>query len=147
MCISTCPPLLADHLPLLVDLLIGQGQATRPVVQDQQTGVRHPRLFHGSIHHHIDGLVEAGISIEILSTPHTGPFDEVIHAMSGEVLAAVEGHVLQKMGQSTLVLLFKDGAYILGNVEIGTLLRQFVVTKIIGESVGQLTVAYLRVNR
>ena len=56
-------------------------------------------------------------------THNPGPFDEVIHAMSGEVLAAVEGHVLQKMGQSTLVLLFEDGAYILGNVEIGTLLR------------------------
>ena len=53
------------------------------------------------------------------------------------MLRAVEGHVLEKMGQSALTGLFKNGAAALGDIKIGHLRCLGGVGDVIGETVGQ----------
>ena len=51
------------------------------------------------------------------------------------MLGAVEGHVLQEMRQTVLVILFEDSTHSLRDMKLCTLLGLFVMTDIIGQSV------------
>lgn len=54
------------------------------------------------------------------------------------MLTAVERHVLQEMGQTTLALFFLDGTHFLCDVEVGTMLRPVVVADEIGKAIAEL---------
>ena len=62
------------------------------------------------------------------------------------MLRAVEGHVLQEVGKTTLRLVLINRAYTLGNIEIGNVFGILVVTDVIGQSVVQFTNAHSWVN-
>ena len=62
------------------------------------------------------------------------------------MLRAVEGHVLEEVSQTTLVLVLLNGAYTLCNVEVGYMLRPLVVADVVGQTVGQLADAHVLVD-
>ena len=146
--IGTNTPFLMDDATLVVNILIGEQQVASPVVENQQTRIYGGR--NGSyryIIYIIYGLVDAGIGIEILTKLHTDTLTILDDAIAGEVLGTIEAHVLQKMCQSALVLLFKDRAYLLSNVEVGLTLGLSIVTDIIRHSILKFAHSYGRVNR
>ena len=51
------------------------------------------------------------------------------------MLGAVEGHVLQEVRQTVLVILFQDSTHSLRDMKLRALLGLFVMTDIIGQSV------------
>jgi hypothetical protein len=59
----------------------------------------------------------------------------------------VECHVLKEMGKTTLVFLFLKRTYTLGDIEISYMLRPFIVTDVIGKTIGEFTNTNTCVNR
>ncbi len=87
---------------LLVNFLTIKRKASAPVFQNQQAGVegRLTRCRH--IADAVNRLVNTGIGVEVTAKLHTqgaGVLEE--HAV-GEVLRAIEGHVLKEVGQAAL---------------------------------------------
>ena len=62
------------------------------------------------------------------------------------MVGAVEGHVLEEVGETALVLVLLERTHLLRDVEIGAVLRPIVVTDDVGQSVGQLADAESRVH-
>ena len=59
----------------------------------------------------------------------------------------VECHVLKEMGKTTLVFFFLKRTNTLCNVEVSYMLRPFIVTDVIGKTIGEFTDAHACVNR
>ena len=59
----------------------------------------------------------------------------------------VERHVLQQMRQTTLVLVLVNRTHLLGNVEVGHMLRIAIVTNVVCQAVIQFSHAHLLVLR
>ena len=133
-----------DHAALLVNLLVGEQQAVAPILEHEQARVEGALASGGHVVDVIDGLGEVGVGIHIGTEVQTDPLDEVHNAvaLAVEVLTAVEGHVLQEVGQTVLVVLLLHGAHALGDVEVGTVLGIIVVTDVIGQAVVQLADTY-----
>ena len=60
---------------------------------------------------------------------------------------AVESHVFEEVCQAVLVVFFETGAHRLRDVKLGALFRLFVVANVISQSVVQLTIAHIGVER
>ena len=58
----------------------------------------------------VDGAVEAGGGIGVAAEVHAEALEELDDIGRGKVLAAVERHVLEEVGEAALVLVFVDGA-------------------------------------
>ena len=90
----------------------------------------------------IDGLVDRGIGIQVGSEFYadglTPRHDAEALALAGKVLRTVEGHVLQKMGQSTLAGLLQDTTHALGYIEVRQTSFLRMMTNVIGHAVLQL---------
>ena len=140
-------PFLAYHAPFLADGGVGQRQAPRPVVQDEQARVHHAALVHRRVGNHVHRLVERGIGVEVLAAAHPHALDVLVHAVVREIPASVEGHMLQEVRQPALVLLLQDGAHVLGDVEIRPVLGQLVMTDVIRQSVAQPSVPHGGIDR
>src|SRR6185503_6060002 len=56
-----------------------------------------------------------------------------------EVLAAVEGHVLEQVGEAALVVLLEDGSSVDGQAEGRAVLGAPVAADVVGHAVGQAT--------
>ena len=99
----------------------------------------------------VDGLVNTGIGIEVgteLDADGLAPGDDAqLAVLAGEVLRAVEGHVLQEVCQSALTGLFKDGAHALCNVEVGKTGLLGIVAQVVRQPIVELAHAYRRVRR
>jgi len=131
--------LLQDDATLVLDFIVFKGDEARPVVQHEEAGVYQTRVGGGDVVEHINGLLEARPSIHVGAEFHTVALHVVKHGFLGEVLQAVEGHVLQEVGETALVLFFEDGTNLLRDVEVGALGGFFIVTDVISQSVLQLT--------
>ena len=59
---------------------------------------------------------------------------------------AIEGHVLKKMGQATLLWLFKDRAHTLRYVEVGLSRCLSIMTYIIGKPIAERAFAHTAVE-
>ena len=140
-------PLLVDHAALLVDVFPREEQAVGPVVEDPEAGVDRTRNGHGDVVDVIDGLVDRSIGVQVRAELHTDGLEVLDHAVAGEMLGPVEAHVLQEMGEAALVLVFKDGTDLLGDVEMRLVLRLLVVADVIGQSVLQMADADIRIDR
>ena len=149
---TACPsraPLLVNHAALLVYLGILEQQVVAPVVEHEQTGIENALALERGRSDVIDGLVDGGVGIEVGTKLHADGLaprhDAQSLAFAGEVLRAVEGHVLQEVSQSALPWLLLDGAHALGNIEIGQSGFLGIVTDVVGQSVLQLARAHLRI--
>ena len=80
----------------------------------------------------IDRLIDGGISIDVSTEVHTDGLKIIDDALTGEVLGTIEGHMLQEVSQTILMILFEDRTYTLRDMEFAALLRLLVMTNIIG---------------
>ena len=129
-------PLLMYHAPLLIYLFIGEQQGAAPVVQNEQGRIKHgltPYRYGRDIVHR---LVNARIGVEIGPEFHAHAlaprYDTWRLTVTPEVRGAIESHVFQEVGQSTLPGFLQDGAHPLGNVEVGNARLLGIVADIIG---------------
>ena len=87
---STLAPLFDDDATLLLRILLSDGDATAPVLKDEEHGVCKPLLRRRYIHDAVASIVGPGTSIEAVETTST----QEVHHTTGEVLSGFEGHVL-----------------------------------------------------
>ena len=138
--------LLKDDTALLVDLLAFKRDEARPVVENEDARVDEVHVGGRNVGEHVDGLLDAGPGVDILAELHAVVLHVVEQCLAGEVLRAVEGHVLQEVGQTLLVVFFKDGADLLRDVEVGALGGFLVMTDVVGQSVLQFASSDIRVE-
>ena len=137
-------PFAVDDAALLVDLLAVEREVVAPVVEDKQTGVD-GSLACGYVVNIVDGLLDAGVGVELSAELHADALEVLDERAVGEVCGAIEAHVFEEVCEAALALLFLDGAHLLCNVEEGLVLRLFVVADVIGEAVVEVAYAHLRV--
>ena len=143
---GTQTPLLMDDTTLLLDLLLFKQQTIGPVPKYHQTRVDDAFARRGYITYIIDRLVNAGIGIQVCTELHADALTPAQQLVALEMLRAVEGHMLQEVRQTTLVVVLLNRTHLLGDIELSTLFWPRVVTDIIGQSVIQLTNAHCGVN-
>lgn len=139
-------PLFVNHATLLLYLLLFEQQSVGPVVENEQAGVDDALAGRRHITYIIYRLVNRGVGIQVGSELHANALAPAQQLVALEVLRAIEGHVLQEVGQSALVVILLDGADLLCNVELGTILGPVVVTDVIRQSIVQFTDANIGVN-
>ena len=139
--------LLDDHATLVVDLLVFERDEVRPIVQNQQTGVDDTLAIQGHARHVVAGLLLCSECVEVSTKLHTHLLQVVDQHLVGQVLCAVESHMLQEVGQTLLVVLLLNSTYVVQNVELGLLFGLGIATNIVGHTVVQLTGSYCGVGR
>ena len=110
----------------------------RVVAKHHQAAVQHAFALDGNVVKHILGLLEAGGCIDVASEFGADALQPVQDALSGEVLRAVEAHVLEEVGQAVLVGSFQYCTRVRGKIKLYALCGQFVVTDVISETVIEL---------
>ena len=104
-------PFLDDDAPLLVDLLRFEGHTVRPVFENLE-GRLHDLGRVGGDGEFVDGLIKAGVGVEVGADTQTDTFEIVPQFLFGEVSCAVERHVLDEMGQPLLLVGLQDRPYV-----------------------------------
>ena len=127
-----------DDATLLVNLFAFEAEASAPVAEDEEAGVDIGDVGGGYVVNVVDGLVGRGVGVEVLSELYADAFAILDEAVSGEVFAAVEGHVLKEVCQTALTLFFLYCTDLLCNVEVGLVLGLFVVADVVGEPIVEL---------
>ncbi len=138
-------PLLVDDTTLLVDLRRVEDEVVCPVVEDEQTAVESRLACSGHVGDVIDGLVDGCVGIEVSAELHTDRLAIADDIVLGEVLRAVEAHVLEEVGETVLVVFLLEGSDVSSEIEFSPLCRLVVVADIIGHAVVQLSYPYCRV--
>ena len=140
---SAGAPFLMDNAAFLIYLLVFQQQIVAPVVQNQQTGVSNAFTLQRYGRNIVYRLVNRSIGIQIgtkLDTNRLTPrYDTQFFAFTREVLRSVKRHMLQKVSQSTLAGLLKDGANALGDIEISQSWLFGVMTEIVRHTILQFS--------
>ena len=139
--------LLHDDAALGVDLLGPERDEVRPVVQDQHGRVDDSLARGRDVRNVVNRLVPARAGVEVVAEFHADGLQVLDELFSGKVLRAVEGHVLEEVGQTLLVVLLLDGAHVVQDVEVGLPLGLFVVPDVVGQSVVEPARADLLVRR
>ena len=93
---------IVDYVALLLDLSRISRDTARPVAQHEYTGVKGRLALRAHIGDIIDRTVNRGIGIQTASELYTNGLQILKHLSIGEMLRAVEGHVLQEVGQTLL---------------------------------------------
>ena len=136
---------LDDDTALFVNLLVVVEQTGGPAFQNLEAEVNIAGIVcrHGN---HIDGLVEAGVSVEVGTEHHTLAAQFVNHAVARETLNSVEGHVLGEVRQTLLVVVLLVGAGVHGETELHAVFRVVVLTDVIGHAIVQLAYRHVRIR-
>ena len=140
--VVTRAQLLRDYTALRVDLLGLQSDEVRPVVQNQEGRVDHALALYGDIRDVVAGLVPRGVGVQVGTELYADRLQVLDHLLTGQVLRAVEGHVLQEVGQTLLVYLLLNGTYVVQDVEVGLVLRLLVVADVVRHAVLQRALTY-----
>ena len=74
-------------------------------MEDEQAGVNQPREVRRYVGDHVDGLVDAGAGVEVLAELDAAALQVLTEHHSRKVGGAVEGHVLQEVGETALALI------------------------------------------
>ncbi len=146
--VHSCTPLLVDHSPLVVDVLVGEQKAVSPVVEYPQTAVN--RAWNGSDRDIVDvvnSLVNRSVGIEISAELHTDRLAVLDDPVSREVLSTVEAHMLKEVGKTPLTVVLEDGTHLLGDIEVSLACRLRIVTDIVGKAIVKLSDLYCRIDR
>ena len=118
-----------------------------PVVKDIQTGIQIGRIACRNIVYIIYRTVTGCIGIQVITKLHTYFLAEIHGTVAGKMLGTIETHMLQEMGQTTLVFFFLYRTHLLGNIEKGSILGIFIMLNILSQSVGQSSLRYIGVKR
>ena len=136
-----------DNATLLVYLLRVEDKSVCPVAKDEQAGVKGTLACCRHVVDVVDRLVDACVGIEVASELNTDRLAIADKVVALEIVGTIEAHVLKEVGQAALALLLLNGAYLLCDIEVRTVLRPVVVTDVIGESVVKLAYPYCRIDR
>ena len=140
-------PFFVNHAAFLVDFLIFQEQAIRPVFDDEQARVESALACGRHIVDIIHGLVDRSVGIEVATKFHTEGAGVVDQAIAGVIFGTIESHVFKEVSQTTLTFFFLNRAHALSDVEIHMVLGIIVVTNIVSESVSEFAYANGGVGR
>ena len=131
-CGTTGSPLFEDDTALGVDLFGQQQQTATPVVHHEQSTIYDPGTVGRHVRQAIHSLVNRGVGVDVATEIDTNRLKIVDDTFTREMLGAVEGHMLQEMRQTVLVILFEDRSDGLCDMELTTLLGLLVMTDVIG---------------
>ena len=134
------PALFQDDAPLIVDLLRVVRDETGIVMHDQQGRIHHALPHRRNAGQLIRGLLHAGRRIDVPAEMGALVLKIGNNPLPGEVLGAVQAHVLQEMGQTILVRILLDGTDIGQEIEVRPLRRLLIVPDIIDKAVLQFAV-------
>ena len=137
---AACPPLLVDHAPFIVNLLIFKSDVEGPVIKDQQCRIDNFRVGCGHFLEHVIGFIAAGEGIDLRAELHADRLEVIDNGFFVEVLRAIEGHMLGEVGQAILVRIFGSGADIDYEVKFSPFFRLPVFPHIVGHTVIELAV-------
>ena len=137
--------LLQDNATLLVDLRRVAGHEVGVVVHDEDAGVHDGGTDQRDVVEQVDGLLHARGGVHVAAEGGADALQPVEDALAGEVLGAVETHMLEEVRQAVLVGQLLQGAHVGGQVELGPLGGFLVVTDVIGQAVVKLADAGLGV--
>ena len=140
------PPLLDHHAALLVHLLLLEGHRLSPLAQDLEARLEQPGLV-GRYFEHVDGFVEAGVGVDVGTEAHAGRLEIVDQLETGEVLRAVECHVLDEVGQTLLIVVLLHRAGVDDQPQLGPLGRLSVDPDVVGEAVVEPADGEVRIDR
>ena len=128
-------PLLADDSAFVVQCLLLAGDVAGPVVQHHKHGI-HERIPHQRhFREVIDGLGPGGEGIHVITETHAFLGQEIEYPLAGIMPGAVEGHMLQEMGQTVLIVLFLESAHIVRDIELRAALGLLVMAEIVAQPV------------
>ena len=126
-----------DHTTFFFYLNGIEQQPIGPVVEHQQATVKFLLTNGGrNIVDVIDGLLNTGLGIHPIIG--TDALKEPVDAIASEVLTAVKAHVFQKVGQSSLIVLFLQTTHSLRQIKASPVLRPVVIFNIIGKAIWQV---------
>ena len=90
----------------------------------------------GGDREHVDSFVEARVGVDVRAQLHANR--QVIHQLLlGEVLCAVERHVLHEVGQSQLIVIFQHGAGFHDEPQLRSGLRPVIDSNEVAEAIVQ----------
>jgi hypothetical protein len=124
------------HHPALGDDFGGVqlDRARGPVLEHRQALVQERGLV-GRNGEHVHGLVEARVRVEVGPEAHPGGFHEVDQRLMREVRRAVEGHVLEEVRHSALVVVLLHRTGVHDQSQLGAPLRARVVAHVVAQPV------------
>ena len=96
---------------------------------------------------HEDGLVEARVGVRVRAEARADRLQERDELARPEMLRAVEGHVLEHVGEAALVLLLEHGARVDGQAQGDAVLRAVVVADVVRDAVREAPAAHRGVER
>ena len=131
---ETRAPLLEDDATLLVDLGRFERHGVRPVLEEQQGSVDDGRAI-GRNPQLVDRLIEAGVGVDVGAKAHSGRLQERDPVLLGKVTRPVEGHVLDKVRQPALVVVFEHRSGVHHEPDLGTVLRLLVGADVVAHPV------------
>ncbi len=127
-------PLFANYSALVRDFRRVEDLAVGPVLQDRECLIHDSRGIGGN-REDIDGLVEAGIGIEVGAESNTDRLEVLDEIVLGEVLRSVEGSVLDEVSQAQLVGRLENRSRIYDEPELGTLFRPCILADVVAKAV------------
>jgi hypothetical protein len=135
-CALPKPPLLEHDSALLLDLRVGQGRARGEIGQGEESLLHEAGLVGGDVQH-VDGLIEGRVRVGIGAEAGTDGLQVRDQLPRLEVLAPVEVHVLEEVGQAALVVVLEDGSRLDRQAEGHALLGAAVLADVVGDPVGE----------
>ena len=137
--IIATPPFFPDDSSLRVQLVILAKNVVRPVVQDHQHGIHERIPYERHLVYVVAGLFARSERIHVRPESHAIFPEKFQQGCLRIVFQAVEGHVLKKMSQAVLIVVFLQGAHIVDYIEIGYSFFVDVLPDVVGEAVRQLS--------
>ena len=106
LCIETCgsivahTPLFLNDLTFCVYFLTVESDGAAPVAEYKEYGVHEILVGCLNIVDVVDSLVESGVGVDVGTETQALGLQIVEHVLARIVLCAVEGHVLQEVGEA-----------------------------------------------
>ena len=130
------PPLLQHDAAFQLDLLRLERDGVGPVTEDPECVFENLGIVSRHLEE-IDRGVEAGRGVQVRAKRAADRLEVVDDLLLGEALRAVEGHVLDEVGQPALLLLLEDGAGLHDQRKVGPVARLLVVPDVVGQAVAE----------
>jgi hypothetical protein len=118
----------------------------RKVFEDGERPFNHRGIARGNLQL-VDRFVEAGVRVDVCAEAHTQRLHEVRDVLLREMQRAVEGHVLDKVREPALILVFEHRPCFDDEPKLGARLRQLVLPDVIAQTVRQGAHRDQRVDR
>ncbi len=140
------PPFFHHHAAFFIDFGRIERKVVGPIFQNQHRPIHRFRLI--SRHcEHIYRFVKARISVYVRSKAHAQRLNECNQVVLGKVAGAVESHVLDKMRQPLLVIVFENRSGLDDQAQFSSLLRFLISADVIPHPVREFARRDLGVDR